>query len=52
MEAIEKINNLAPILEVNHLGKKFGEYEVLKKDKNYANNIAMKYFYLMNQLVL
>ena len=30
MEAIENIKNLAPILEVNHLGKKFGEHEVLK----------------------
>ena len=29
-----------------------GVIKVLKKDKNYANNIAMKYFSLMNQLVL
>jgi len=29
-----------------------GVTKVLKKDKNYANNIAMKYFSLMNQLVL
>lgn len=30
MEDIERINNSDPILEVNHLGKKFGEHEVLK----------------------
>lgn len=30
MEAVQNINSSTPILEINHLGKKFGEHEVLK----------------------
>ena len=30
MEAIKTVNNNSPILEVCHLGKSFGEHEVLK----------------------
>ena len=30
MEATENINSSTPVLEINHLGKKFGEHEVLK----------------------
>lgn len=30
MEATRNVNNLTPVLEINHLGKKFGNNEVLK----------------------
>lgn len=30
MEATKNINNLTPVLEINHLGKTFGNHEVLK----------------------